>query len=411
MTGKVDQRLPKDSGATKLPSYAAIKSPWERMYGFREAMRYAARYEAVLGAAVLQGIRILIPDYEERAQTICQAAYDRMYATSQKYGITQDFLLNMHPFMCGEFLGALIGDEGDDGMLMPGRVQDFGTYRCEKELDACPWDIIGSELCRATTMSLQSQARGSAERHRPGPSLDYAMVEARGCGDRHCRIVAENREKYPMPEHALWESFGPIATADQIKYTAEEDCVEDPMVFREECGFKFANGTNLEEGSEMAAMVQFATSSCLYFFPTLVRMIEEGKVEEAAVIHVLKCVCEAAGKAAFGEQYARLAARDWLGVPVEAPWDGRIMGGHIEMMLQSLMCPYDVEAFNSEEVILNINRKGLEISNGYMQTPCHIAYWNGMVKTLVSPQWFVFEEGSSDATIRIRIAKRIDKFC
>lgn len=411
MGKKIDQRLPKDSGATKLPSYAAIKSPWEKMYGFRDAMRYITRYEAVLGAAVLQGMRILIPDYEERAQTICQAAFDRMYATSQKYGVTQDFLLNMHPFMCGEFLGALIGDEGDDGMLMPGRVQDFGSYRCEKELDACPWDIIGSELCRATTMSLQAQARGSAERHRPGPTLDYAMVEARGCGDRHCRIVAENRDKYPMPEHALWQSFGPIATEDLIKCTAEEDCVEDPMVFRGECGYKFTNGTNLEEGSEMAAMVQFATSSCLYFFPTLVRMIEEGKAEEETVLHVLKCVCEAAGKAAFGEPYARTACRDWLGVPVEAPWDGRIMGGHIEMMLQSLMCAYEVEAFNKEEVVLRINRKGFEISSAYMQTPCHIAYWNGMAKTLVSPQWFVFEEGSTEAEVRVRIAKKIDKFC
>ena len=43
MTKKIDQRLPKDSGATKLPSYAAIKSPWERMYGFRDAMRYITR--------------------------------------------------------------------------------------------------------------------------------------------------------------------------------------------------------------------------------------------------------------------------------------------------------------------------------------------------------------------------------
>jgi hypothetical protein len=100
-----------------------------------------------------------------------------------------------------------------------------------------------------------------------------------------------------------------------------------------------------------------------------------------------------------------------LGVPVEAPWDGRIMGGHIEMMLQALMCAYEVEAFNKDEVILVIDRKGLEISNGWMQTPCHVAYWNGMVKTLVSPQWFVFEEGSTDKQIRVRICKKIDKFC
>ena len=36
--------------------------------------------------------------------------------------------------------------------IMCGRCQDFGTYRCEKELDVCDWDIVGSELCRTTTM-------------------------------------------------------------------------------------------------------------------------------------------------------------------------------------------------------------------------------------------------------------------
>ena len=46
-----------------------------------------------------------------------------------------------------------------------------------------------------------------------------------------------------------------------------------------------------------------------------------------------------------------------------------------------------------------------------MPRACHVAYWNGMVKTLVSPQWFVFEEGSTDKQIRVRICKKIDKFC
>ena len=81
------------------------------------------------------------------------------------------------------------------------------------------------------------------------------------------------------------------------------------------------------------------------------------------------------------------------------------------MMLQSLMCAYEVEAFNQDEVVLVIERKGLEISSGWMQTPGHVAYWNGMVKTLVSPQWFVFEEDSTESHIRVKIAKKIDKFC
>lgn len=49
-------------------------------------------------------------------------------------------------------IAAIMEDsKGDDALLMCGRCQDFGTYRCEKELDVCDWDIVGSELCRTTT--------------------------------------------------------------------------------------------------------------------------------------------------------------------------------------------------------------------------------------------------------------------
>lgn len=411
MSKKIDERLPQDSGTKNLTSYAAIKSPWEKMYCFRDAMRYINRYEAVLSAAVMQAYRIMIPDYAERSQYMCETAYNRLYQKNQQYGLTEDIMLNMHPYMCGEMLGAMIGDEGDEALLMCGRVQDFGTYRCEKELDTCAWDIIGSELCRATTMSLAGGAKGSAERHRNGPTLDYAMVEARGCGDRHCRIVAESREKYPMPEHALWESFGPVATADQIKFTTEEDCVKDPMVFREECNYLYSNGCNMEEESEMATMINLSTACSLYFFPTIERMIREEKITYEMAVHIIKCVCEAAGKAAFGEEYARKACREWLGVPLDMPWDCRIMGGHIEMMLQSLMCGYTVEAFNKDEVVLRIKRKGIEITSARLMTPAHIAYWNGMTKTLIGPEWTAWEEDSTEDTIRVKIAKKIDKFC
>ena len=81
------------------------------------------------------------------------------------------------------------------------------------------------------------------------------------------------------------------------------------------------------------------------------------------------------------------------------------------MMLQSLMCPYEVEAFNKDEVILQIKRSGIEITSARMMTPCHIAYWNGMTKTLVGPQWATWEEDSPAGKIRVKIARKIDKFC
>lgn len=52
MSIKIDERLPQDSGRGSLPEFAAIKSPWEKMYCFRDAMRYINRYEAVLSAAI-----------------------------------------------------------------------------------------------------------------------------------------------------------------------------------------------------------------------------------------------------------------------------------------------------------------------------------------------------------------------
>ena len=62
----------------------------------------------------------------------------------KQYGKPQMAQHNVHPFCRGSFVGALVGDSDDDALLMCGRVQDFGTYRAEKELDVCDWDIVGS---------------------------------------------------------------------------------------------------------------------------------------------------------------------------------------------------------------------------------------------------------------------------
>ena len=412
MSKKIDERLPQDSGkGSGLKEYYAIKSPWEKMYGYRDAMHYSNRFEQVIGAACMQAYRIMIPDYRERAQLMCEDALARLVATNRMYGENGDDMNNMHPFICGQFVGALIGDQGDDALLMCGRCQDFGTYRAEKELDVCDWDIVGSELCRATTMSLQGSAIGSAERRRPGPTMEFCMVEAKGCGDRHCRIVAENRDKYPMPEHELWESFGPVATADQIKYTEEEDCVKESMVFREECNYTFTNGTHLEQDSSSANMVTLSTSASLYILPAINEAVRRGIVTRKMADHILHCVCEAAGKAMFGERYAIKAARDWLGVPPEIGEDGRVMGGLLEMQLQSILCKYEVEAFNEKECIYVIDRSGLEITGCKELPQVHVDFWYGMVKTLVNAQWSLWEEDSPAGKLRIKIAKKIDKFC
>ena len=338
---------------------------------------------------------------------MCEEAFERLYTTGKYYGDDDGF--GIHPFMCGQYAGALIGDKGDDALLMCGRCQDFGTYRAEKELDVCDWDICGSELCRTTTMSLQGQAKASAERRRKGPEIDYMMVEAKGCGDRHCRIIAESREKYPALPHKLWESFGPAVTDDMKKYTEEKDCIDESMMFREECNYHFVNGTNNETDSSNQ-MINMSTGASLYILPAIAETVKRGYVTRHQADHILKCVLEAAGKAMFGERYAIKACRDWLGVPSSFGEDARVMGALIEMLLQSLVCEYDVESFNKDEVVLIIERSGLEITATKDMPEIHLWMWQGMVKTLVNAQWSLWEEKSPERKMRIKIAKKIDKF-
>ena len=75
-----------------------------------------------------------------------------------------------------------------------------------------------------------------------------------------------------------------------------------------------------------------------------------------------------------------------------------------------LVCDYEVEAFNKNEVILIIDRGGLEITGTTDLPEAHLYMWHGMVKTLVNAQWSVWEESSPAGKMRIKIAKKIDKF-
>ena len=80
------------------------------------------------------------------------------------------------------------------------------------------------------------------------------------------------------------------------------------------------------------------------------------------------------------------------------------------MLLQSLVCGYETEAFNKDEVIYVINRADLAITGTQSLCEAHLYMWNGMVKTLVNAQWSVWEEDSPAGKMRIKIAKKIDKF-
>lgn len=413
MSKKIDARLPKEVGTGLYP----VKSPWDKMISYHDAAHYCQRYTNVVSAAVMQAFRMLVKDYEKRSQTMCTNAYNRLAYINKMipgYGDRNADQLHMHPFMRGNFVGGLIGDAGDEDLLMCGRVNDFGTYRAEKELDVCYWDIVGTELCRSTTQSLQACADCASELRPDGPHIEYHMVEAKGCGDRHCRIVAECRKKFPMPEHKQWECFGPVATEAQIKFTKEEDTVDESMMFREDTDFLFSNGTNLEKNWKSAYPMVVMSNASSYILPTLEDFVRSGELTSEEVDYALHCVCEAAGKATFIDNFAKEGLRVWMGVPHSiSEDDGRFMGGYLEMFWQSMHFSYTIEAFNKDECIYVLDPKELNscLMGSQRMSTAYIWFWYGMTKSLVNAQWSLWEEDSPEGKLRLKIAKKVDKFC
>lgn len=406
MAENKNTRIPLGNESGALSEYPALKTPWEKLISFHDAHHYALRHNAVVAATFMQVLRIVIPDYNERAKALCDINHDEYYNMFSSPEVQEMFRerFNVHPFVKGYMVGVLAGDQGDECLLMSGRVNDYGTYRFEKELDTCPWDIVGSEYCRCTTIFFEAVSSTFGE-----PSMEFNMVEAKGCGDLHCRIIGENREKYPMPPRKeSHESFGPIATADQIKFTPEDKCFKEPQHFRPECGGKYRNGFC----AEWTADEQY---SCSVGMPlgsnNVIPVLDAKEPDKEKVQNITKCVFEAAGKMAFSEFAAIKGVRDWLGVPGDLN-DGRVLGGLIEVVLQATLIDYTIQAFDEKEVVLDIDLRGLERGMPLLTT-AYLSMWYGMTKTLIGAQWSLWREteGVPERTLRIKISKKIDKYC
>ena len=411
MSKKIDERIPREVGQGALPDHPAVKTPWEKLISVHDAHHFILKHVGLLDADFMQVLRIIVPDYEDRADRLCSNIREQARAIyDSPYGVQTCDKLHIHPFMCGNFMGGLLGDAGDERLLMCGLVNDFGSHRVEKELDVCYWDIVGSEFCRTTVVGLQNQGLGLSQASgQTGNNLDYCMVEAKGCGDLHCRIVAEDREKFPMPEHKVWESFGPIATADQIKFTARDEMADESMIYREECGYRYTGGTCQEEETAESYITCFTCLAGYYMEPVFQDAIQKGEITEELLNHIIRCVFEACGKTAYRDFYAVRGLRGWLGVPDEIH-DGRTLGAYIETICQMLRADYKIEAFNQDEVIYNIDRTAVTMRYPRLAT-AYLALWNGMCKTLVGTEWFCWEEETEENILRIKIARKIDKFC
>ena len=80
----------------------------------------------------------------------------------------------------------------------------------------------------------------------------------------------------------------------------------------------------------------------------------------------------------------------------------------------SVRCKADVniEAFNKDECIYVIDPKNLTVMNSCPRMmDAYIWFWYGTTKSLVNAQWSLWEEDSPEGKRRIKIAKKVDKFC
>lgn len=181
---------------------------------------------------------------------------------------------------------------------------------------------------------------------------------------------------------------------------------------RRECAYKYRNGMCEErDATHMynngAVDYPLGSDYCINPINTLIKM---GKFTQEFVDNLVTCMFEGAGKMMFLDPYTTKGLRDWLGVP-DSVHDGRTMGAYIEVLLQTIQCSYKVQAFNKEEVIYDIEtvpflRKMPMLKTAYM------AMWYGMVKTMIGPEWSLWEEeGAPEGSFRIHIGEKIDKFC
>ena len=190
----------------KLEQRKCFPTAWGKLIPEEEAYRQLNRQIAAMTANLFQVMRIFEPSWEKRTEAICDIANMMNMAVAGTPEEQKDYVnaslyeaFNI-PELCekSSWLGGITGDSGDEWENMAGRVVQFTRNRVEKELDTCPWDIVGSELCNMTTSMFTANFDLASSK---GTENEVAlnMCQARGCGNKHCRVVAERRDVYGLP--------------------------------------------------------------------------------------------------------------------------------------------------------------------------------------------------------------------
>lgn len=401
----------------RVDLHRGVETAFGKVIPEKEAYSFCLRTIAAFSANIFQVMRILNDDWEDRTARICETAnMMNCAACSGSEGQLQQYLnafydeWNIPEFVDREaWIGAIWGDYGDEAEDMAGRVIQFTRNRVEKELDSCPWDIVGSEMCNMTTAMFTANFDIAAGGEHGKITNDVAlnMCEARGCGDPHCRVVAERLDAFGL-DHQGWldhrgESVAPVHDTPperRVKHAQGLRNGQYTQTFGEEHSFEWQYNWVAQMGWVWSIS-----------FPLIA--IRDMEKNDGDFDRVLPIVFSTAGKNHFVDPFAREGLRAWLDIPREVgDNDPRVMGAYIGAIMGCQLVPFEWEAFDSDGVTIKVSTDDFngrfpmapldEITAGYE------AEWNGAVKTLVSPEWSVWIDGKDDEYQFIQIGRKID---
>ena len=380
-----------------VPEYKAVETAWGKLINQKDAYKFGVRHIAAFSANLFQLMRILEPDWEKRTAAISETAYGFNMAACEGDDPNDPYI--------SAWLGAIWGDSGDEYEDMAGRVIQFTRDRVEKELDTCPWDIVGSEMCNMTTGMFTANFDLTSEGRQNEVCLN--MCEARGCGDRHCRVVAERRDVTGLPKQD-WLHHREQATFP-VHNTPEERTVKEGQILR---NGKYTNAFGEEKSFDWSynwVMMMGWVWSIQFPLVAMGDMCEDDDEFE----RLLKIVFSIAGKNEFIDFSSYEGLRDFLGVPHDiGKVDSRIMGSYIKTLLDCQLVPCEFTAFEKDETRIHCDCD--DFVGRYEMAPLdelvvgYEAQWNGAVKTLLSPEFSVWFEGVDTEDMEIVIGKKID---
>ena len=281
-----------------------------------EAYRQLNRQIAAMTANLFQVMRIFEPSWEKRTEAICDIANMMNMAVAGTPEEQKDYVnaslyeaFNI-PELCekSSWLGGITGDSGDEWENMAGRVVQFTRNRVEKELDTCPWDIVGSELCNMTTSMFTANFDLASSK---GTENEVAlnMCQARGCGNKHCRVVAERRDVYGLPKQGwldhMQQPVDPIHDTPRERMVKEGQCLRNGQYTQ-----NFGEETSLEKAYHWVAQMGWVWS---IQFPMMA--IKDMAPDEDEFLRVFRIVFATAGKNQFIDPFAKEGLRSYLGVP------------------------------------------------------------------------------------------------